>query len=121
MMKTTIDGYPVITNAAMTGNITSLVTSIKKTDNISYQYNVAGSPVGSISVQVSSDYSQDANGTVVNAGVWNTVPVGTAAVSGAGGGIIELTQMPESWIRTVYTFTSGTGTLNVFINTKSGL
>lgn len=94
---------------------------------LSYSYSWAGtSPSGSISVQVSNDYSLDPTGTVLNAGTWNTITflsggslVTSAAVSGnTGVGGIDVFQTGFYAIRTLYTFVSGTGTLQAYINGK---
>jgi hypothetical protein len=105
----------------MSGNITSAVTIVQKLSMISYVYLWSGSsPVGTVSVQVSNDYSQNQDGTVKNAGTWNSLPLSAAtAVSGnTGNGAIDIDALGFYAIRTVYTFSSGAGTLNCIINAK---
>ncbi len=109
----------VVLNGNMAFNITSNVTIINNLSMMSYSYSWTGSsPVGTVSVQVSDDYLLGANGTsVLNAGTWNTLPLSsgnTVAVSGnTGNGAIDILQTGFYAIRTVYTATSGTGTLQV--------
>lgn len=81
---------------------------------MSYSYSWTGSsPVGTISVQVSNDYSEYSDGTVNNAGTWNTLPLSTSpSVSGSSGnGMIDIDIIGTYAIRTTYTPVSGTGSL----------
>ncbi len=117
----------VVVNGDMSGSLTSAVTLIPKLSMVTYAYSWAGSsPVGTVIVQVSNDYSVNAEGAVSNAGTWNTLPfvnaagsvVSSFAVSGSSGvGFVEVVTGAYA-IRTVYTVTSGTGTLQVTLNSK---
>lgn len=101
--------------------ITSLVTIISNISMMSYSYSWTGtSPAGAIDVQVSNDYSQNADGTVRNAGTWNSLPLSvTPAVSGnSGHGLVDIEQLGAYAIRTVYTKASGTGSLVAIIKGK---
>ncbi len=119
--------FSVIANGSMAGNLTSLVTIIQKLSMVSYSYSWAGTtPVGAVSVQVSNDYSIDAQGAVSNAGTWNTIffidstgtLVSSFAVTGnTGSGQVDV-QTGAYAIRTLYAATSGTGTLQAVINGK---
>lgn len=111
---------PVIVNGNMSGNITSLPTIVQSITLGTYSYSWSGSsPSGSIAIQISDDYALNPNGTVQNAGTWNTVYVtlngstvtNSIPVSGnTGNGIVEWSTGAYA-IRTVYTAVSGTGTL----------
>jgi hypothetical protein len=127
--KNTLRQFQNITNANMSGTITSPVTSIQWLDNIGIQLIFSGSPVGSFSVQVSASYSQDLEGNVTNTGTWSPVLLtywnGSTAVQGlsiptsVGSPIyVDLNQLSSPWIQVVYTPVSGTGTLNAFITAK---
>lgn len=126
-MRPEIRPYNVISNGSMASSLTSLVTIIQKLSMVSYSYSWSGtSPVGAVSVQLSNDYSVDAQGNVSNAGTWNTIsfndgtgtPVSSFAVTGnTGSGMVDV-QTGAYAIRTLYTRTSGTGTLQVVINGK---
>lgn len=113
--------HPVIVAGSMAASITSDVTIIQKLSLISYSYKWAGTaPVGTIDVQVSNDYAQNAAGQVSNAGTWNSLPLSVVpSISGnSGNGMVDI-ELPGSYaIRTVYTRASGTGTLDVVINAK---
>lgn len=116
-----IKPFSVITDGDMSSSITSAVTVIDDLSMISYSYLWSGSsPVGSVSIQVSNDYSKNSDGSTRNAGTWNTLPLSSAtAVSGnTGNGGIDIDANAFFAIRTVYTAVSGTGTLNVNVVCK---
>lgn len=109
--KNTIKGYKVITDGDMSGNLTSEVTNIINLDNIGYLVEwVGSSPEGEITVEVQSGPSG-----------WLPLDFGsTIAVSGNTGNlIINVNQSPFENLRLVYTATSGSGTLNVTLSSKS--
>lgn len=119
--------YSVITNGSMAGNLTSSVTLLQNLTKIAYQVSWSGtSPVGTLSVQASSDYALNPDGTVANSGTWTTLtlsvngsPSSTVAVSGnTGSAFIDLTVTSAWALRLIYTSASGTGTLNAKINGK---
>lgn len=116
---------PVIVNGNMAGNLTSTVTILQSKTVGTYSYSWAGAtPVGNISVEISNDYQLGADGkTVLNAGNWTAIyftlngstVVNAAPVTGnTGTGVIEFTTGAYA-IRTKYTATSGTGTLQSVI------
>lgn len=113
--------YPVIINGDMSGNITSAVTVVQKLSMISYDISWTGTtPVGTLAVQVSNTYSQNADGTVKNAGNWQDLTLSTTpSVSGnTGNGFIDIDETAAYAIRLVYRRTSGVGTLNATVNAK---
>lgn len=113
--------HSVITNGSMAGSLTSEVTIIQKLSLVSYAIAWSGTtPVGAISIQVSNDYTQSADGSVQNAGTWNTLPLSAAtSISGnTGNGFIDIYATAGYATRLVYTRTSGTGTLNVIVSGK---
>jgi len=116
-----LNPFPVITNGDMTTTLTSIPTVIQKLSMLSYDISWTGvSPVGNVSLQVSNTYSLNEDGTVRNAGNWNTVPLnGTTAVSdNTGNGFIDVDEQGAYAVRIVYTPTSGTGSLNAVVNCK---
>lgn len=120
--------YPVIDAESMASSITSDVTIIQKLSMPSYSYSWSGtSPVGTISVQISNDYSQNADGSVKNEGTWTAIyfqldggsMVNSAPVTGnTGTGFIDVPITGAFAIRTVYTRASGTGTLTATLAAK---
>lgn len=116
-----ITPFSVITNGDMSGNIISAVTVIQNLTMIGYDISWAGSaPVGAMSVQVSNTYSQNADGTVRDAGNWTTLTLSSPApVTGAtGNGFIDIDATGAFAIRLVYTRTSGTGTMQAKLCAK---
>jgi hypothetical protein len=119
--RSLIQPYPVIQNGNMASTITSAITILTNTSVVSYTYSWSGTaPSGTVSVQVSNDYSENAAGATSNPGTWNTLPLGgTTTVSGnTGNGAIDIDITGFYAIRTVYTPVSGTGTLQATIKGK---
>lgn len=113
--------FSVITNGDMSTTLTSKVTVIQNVSMVSYTVAWTGSsPVGVVTVQASNDYTQNADGTVRNAGTWVTLPLSsTASVSGnTDSGVIDIDATAIYALRLIYTPVSGTGTLNATINGK---
>jgi len=111
----------------MAANITSAPTVIQKLSMLSYGLSWTGSsPVGTVSVQLSNDFSLDAEGRVLNAGTWNTAllnyngtQVTTIPITGStGSGLIDIVLTAAYAIRLIYTAGSGTGALTVTANGK---
>lgn len=122
--KQIIQPFQVITNGDMSqSSIVSVITNIIGVDNIGYQVNFTGSPVGTFAVQISQDYQpgKSPNDKPANAGHWISLPLSPAIVASgsADSAYIDLNQMSAPYIRIVYTRTSGTGLLNAFIVAKS--
>lgn len=121
--------FQTITNGNMTTNLTSAVTNIQMLDDIGYQFNWTGAPVGTFSIQVSADYAQDFQGNVTNPGNWVSLVftywngvifvTSTSIPTSEGSPIyIDMALLSAPWIRAVYTAGSGSGTLNAFITAK---
>lgn len=111
---------PLINAVSMAASINGPATVIQRLPGISYDISWTGSPVGTFSVQVSNSYSENADGSVGNAGNWYTLPTTyflfpIPVPSGSpGNGFIDLTTVTNAYaIRLVYTATSGTGSLTV--------
>lgn len=111
----------VITNGNMSGNLTSQVTVMTNLSMLSYAISWTGtSPVGTITVQVSNDYTQDEAGATANAGTWTTLTLSApTTVSGnTGTGFIDVTITAAYAVRMVYTAGSGTGTMQAIVVCK---
>lgn len=116
-------GFPA-NSGDMSSNITSAPTVLQSLTRVSYAVAWVGTaPVGTVSVQVSNDYSIGPNGIVVNAGTWNTVTLlynGTLVTSvpvtgNTGNGFVEVNETAAYAMRLVYTAASGSGTLTATI------
>jgi len=116
-LKNSLRQGKVIDAASMAASITSAPTQIAFLDNIYYQVEWSGtSPVGSMSVEVSSSYDQR-----LGTGSWDAVvlPVTPSIAANTGSISIDLNQLGAPWVRLVYTRTSGTGTMTAYISAKS--
>ena len=128
-MKEKLAPFLVISNGDMSqATITSAPTVIQGISMLSYAYSWTGSaPIGTVSVQLSNDFSLNSVGAVSNTGTWNTISfslagttVSSAPVSGnTGNGMIDIALTGAYAVRTVYTKTSGTGTLQATICGKT--
>ena len=106
----------VVTNGDMSANITSSITLKQEISGINYSVVFTGAPVGVFTIEASDDYSVNADGSVHFAGTWNTLPVApvVTATGSSGHGMLEAVTLCYA-TRLVYTFTSGTGVLNVTV------
>jgi hypothetical protein len=111
----------VIKNGDMTTTLTSAVTILTNISVISYTYSWAGSnPIGTVIVQASNDYTENAAGAPSNPGTWNTLPLSASTMTSGntGNGAIDIDITGFYAIRTVYTPTSGSGTLQATVKGK---
>jgi hypothetical protein len=75
-------------------------------------------------VQVSNTYSQAPDGTVLNAGNWNTLPTSSfqgtypAPAGSPGNGFLDVVGTEAAYCRLIYTAISGDGTLTVVVAAK---
>lgn len=98
-----------IVNGNMSGNITSNVLNIDEVTSYSIQATWTGVPVGTVKAQGSN-----------NIGLlgWTDITESISAVSGPGTYILNVERPSYSFVQFVYTFTSGTGTMNAVLNAK---
>ncbi len=125
--RTNLRPQVVLDAGDMSGDLVTDPTILQSLSCGSYALTWTGStPVGSVSLQISDDYKLNPNGTVENAGTWNTAPisvggttVNSAPVSGnTGTGYIEILGTGGYAIRLIYTSVSGSGSLTVTVNGK---
>lgn len=130
--KSNKQSYETIVAGDMSlSSITSQVSNILQLDDVGYQFNFTGSPVGTFQIQISADYAQDTSSppNVTNAGNW--VPLIFTYWDGAafqttsnipttvGSPIyLDMPLMSAPWIRAVYQKVSGSGTLTAFYTAK---
>lgn len=108
--KNTSHSYPVITAGDMSGSLTSAETNVSYTDNVGYHAVWTGTPTGTITVEAT-----------INGTDWDSLTLSpTISLTGAAGStLISLNQIPYETVRLKYNRTSGTGTLNVAVMTKT--
>lgn len=99
--------YKIVTDQAMSGNISSSEVDLSKCDGYSIYAKWTGAPVGTLKLTVSVDGINyvDLSGSETE-------------VSGAGDAMWEVATAYYDKVKAVYTRTSGTGTLNVQCNGK---
>lgn len=105
----------------MATDITSDVTIIQMLSMVSYSVSWVGTtPVGTITVEVSNDYTQNADGTEKNPGTWNELPLSsTCAVTGdVDNGFIDIDASAGYAMRLKYNRTSGVGNMTVILTSK---
>jgi len=125
--RTSLRPQKVLDAGDMSGDLTSDPTILQSLSKASYAISWSGtSPVGTVSVEGSNDYSLNPDGTVANSGTWDALtlmvsgsPSSTVGISGnTGSGIIDITDTAVYAIRLIYTSASGTGSLTAWINGK---
>lgn len=118
--KNTIPAFPMFGASGVDMSVastTSAITNVENTDNIGIVLNWSGSsPVGTMTVDCSNDYDVQSPA----AAHWVSLDFGSAiSVSGnTGSSIININQLPYTWLRAVYTKGSGTGTLTAKLSSK---
>ncbi len=112
------------TGAMVTGTAT-LTTSVidsRGLDDLGFQFVWAGggSPVGNLDIQVSNDHQQYGN-IVSNPGTWTTITLSPQpAVSGNSGSyFVNLSGLAAQYVRGLFTWTSGYGLLDCYVNGRS--
>lgn len=106
--------FACIPASEMANNIISAVTNIQGLDNLGYQFDFTGVPVGSFQIQISADYQQDFLQNVTNIGNWIPISLpSTPVASGAAGQIyVDLALLSAPWIRAKW-ITTATGAQTV--------
>lgn len=124
--RTSLPPQIVLNAASMAGSLISSPTILQSLSKIAYQAVWTGtSPVGTISIQGSENYSLNPNGQVNNTGTWTTLTLaynGTLVTSvpvtgNTGDALIDL-ETGIYALRLIYTRTSGTGTITVTTSGK---
>ena len=104
----------IITNAAMTQSLTSSVVDLNQMIVFAVQAVYSGSPSGTLSLQASCDNVPSAN-QVVN---WTTIANSAVNITTAGSSSWNYSLVGYRWVQAIYTFSSGSGTLNITLNAK---
>ena len=102
--------YLLVSAGDMSGDITSASFNVKNLNDIALQFIFTGSPTGTFYVQAS-----------VNGTTWGSITTEPATISAsgaAGNHEIDLEGYSFPFIRVFYDFSSGTGSLNVYLSAK---
>lgn len=122
-----IKQFNAIVDGDMSAGIVGEASIIQNISMLSYAFSWDGSGVdGEISVEVSNDYAENADGSVKNAGTWATLTLqynGSSVTEIAintdtGNGMVDIFQTGAYAIRPRYTRIGGTGTLQAVMNGK---
>jgi len=95
-------------------------TIINQLPLVSFSMSWTGTTTGTFSVEASDDYSINPDGTVKNAGTWNSLPFSTtvAAVGSQGHGMYDVFGCGAYALRLVFTRSAGTGSLTAIVTGK---
>lgn len=108
--KLVIEPVAIISAGDMSGNINSSVVDVTHVDNAGLQVVwSASSPVGSLQVQ----------GTIDGTNFFDLLPSPLSISTATGNVYVQIAQICFASLKVVYTFTSGTGTLNVTLCARS--
>lgn len=113
--NTTITNF---VNGDMSGSLTSPAYSVYQIYGWSAQFVFTGSPVGSLKVQVSNDPYVNAQNVVQVPTNWTDLANSATAIAAAGDITYNVNLSFYNWIRFIYTFSSGTGSINGRLNIK---
>ena len=94
----------ILSAGDMSGNLSSSVTDLQGTNSYSVQAVYTGAPVGTLQLQISMDnitFSEYTGSSV--------------SISEAGNTMFKITRNGERYIKAIYTFSSGTGSLSAII------
>tara|TARA_R110002126_G_scaffold172712_1_gene321498 strand:- start:3754 stop:4095 length:342 start_codon:yes stop_codon:yes gene_type:complete len=107
--KRVIDYDEYLVAGDMSGTLTGDSTNIMHTDRVGYQILYTGAPNGTFSVEVSNDET-----------TWQALVLSVAiAATGSGDNHFIDVETASKFVRLVYTFSSGTGSLDVKLTAKS--
>lgn len=115
-----LNQFTIFSLQDMGSNFTSDPQSNKFQDNVGIQIKWIGTPTGTFGVQISNDYYPGDSDGAYNAGTWTNLTLSTtiAATGGADNAAINLKQLPFSYYRVIYTFTSGSGLMTAVVTHK---
>lgn len=104
----------IISNQSMNANIVSGAYDLNQMAMYAVQAVYSGNPTGTILLQASCD-PVSLSSQVVN---WTTIANSSVSISSAGSSSWNYSLIGYRWVQVVYTFSSGSGTLNVSLNAK---
>lgn len=120
MSRPYMPARPLFTATSMATSLTSAPINIDQLSLVGFDIAWTGTPTGTFSIQVSNSHTVDSGGNSLAAGNWTTLTLSTsvAAAGSADNAFIDIDSISASWIRLVYTRTSGSGNLTAFLSAK---
>lgn len=109
---------PSFISGDMSGSLLSSAISVYQIYGWSAQFVFSGSPVGTLSVEVSDDAYQNMDNAPQTPTNWTVLANSSQSISAAGDITYNVNLAFYNWVRFRYTFSSGTGTINGRINLK---
>lgn len=112
---------PLLTNAVMNTTLTSLGIPLMNTYGYAIQAVYTGTPTGTFKLQASVDPVKDGPPNTPQPTNWDDITDSSFTVSSAGVYIWNVTDAMYTWVRLVYTDSSGgtsTAIVNARINSK---
>lgn len=110
-----VSGDTIINAANMTGTINSEAIWLQSIYAYAIQASWTGTPTGDLSLEVSSDVTNDP----ASVATWTTYTGTSQSTAGAAGNHMwDVTEAGHKWVRVKYVHTSGSGTLTVVFNAK---
>lgn len=111
---------PLLSAGDMSGSLNSQPLNLEFAFGYSIQCVFTGAPVGTLKLQGSNDAPPDANPNFINFAPtnWTDISGSSTAVAAAGSVLFNAASVYYRYVRVVYTFTSGTGSLSIVGNTK---
>lgn len=101
----------LVSDGNMTASINSSAFDLQLFNNYSIQAIFTGSPNGSLKLQISNDIADSPTN-------WSDYTGSSTTVTTSGDFVWKVSSAGERYVRVVYTFSSGSGTLNVSISAK---
>lgn len=112
---------PIINAVSTAADIVGPATIIQMLPGLSFDISWTGTTNGTIAIEVSNTFTQNADGSTASVGNWTALP--TSAFTGtypvpsgsAGSGFLDVIGTEAYAIRLHYTRSSGTGTMTVVV------
>lgn len=120
MAQNPLLSFHLVSAASMVSTVTSKAQACQYQDNVGIQLIWTGTPTGTFDVQVSINHAQDFQGNITTAGTFTSLTLSPvpAAAGSAGSYYVDLNQLSAPYYRIVYTPSSGTGTLDIYVSGK---
>lgn len=117
-MKNFVNNAPLIPTTSGASTVTSNAMDISTFDDIGIQADTTGTLTGVVAVQVSNNHVQDFMQNVTTPGTWATVTTQAITAGSPSPAFLNVQSQGASYLRVVYTASSGTGNITVMVSGK---